>query len=343
MRNRILLFILIFFFTKNGIQAQQLPHYTQYILNQYAINPALSGIENYADIKMSHRRQWTGLEGAPLTSYFTFHTPLGNKESRANALTVNLDDDQSMNPDSWKNYEASPAHHGIGVQLFNDRIGPFNDFNAYITYAYHLPLGVRTNLAAGVGAGIGNLSLNSGKLFFGNINPTDPSVNSSYYLNNVRFNFKAGLFLYSEDYFAGISVQEILPQKIDFNSSFIQTQNGNWVPHIFCTAGYRVGLSEDIQWVPSIMLKWVNPTPIQFDINSKIQYKNLIWAGLSYRHLYGFAGMTGVQMTPGLQLSYSYDYAVTPLNQVSNGSHEFLLGFLLRGKNETNPCPRNLL
>ena len=31
--------------------AQQRPHDTQYILNHYVLNPALTGIENYTDIK----------------------------------------------------------------------------------------------------------------------------------------------------------------------------------------------------------------------------------------------------------------------------------------------------
>lgn len=36
---------------------QQRPHYTQYILNNYILNPALSGIENYTDMKFSVRDQ----------------------------------------------------------------------------------------------------------------------------------------------------------------------------------------------------------------------------------------------------------------------------------------------
>ena len=40
--------------------AQQKPHYTQYILNNYILNPALTGIENYTDVKMSARDQWVG-------------------------------------------------------------------------------------------------------------------------------------------------------------------------------------------------------------------------------------------------------------------------------------------
>ena len=36
-----------------AINAQQKPHYTQYILNQYIVNPAITGIENYIDVKLN--------------------------------------------------------------------------------------------------------------------------------------------------------------------------------------------------------------------------------------------------------------------------------------------------
>ena len=51
--------------------AQQQPYYTQYILNNFILNPALAGIENYWDVKASHRHQWVGLDGAPVTTYIT--------------------------------------------------------------------------------------------------------------------------------------------------------------------------------------------------------------------------------------------------------------------------------
>ena len=59
--------------------AQQKPHYTQYILNQYIVNPALTGIENYIDVKLSHRHQWVGIQDAPVTSYLSVHGPIGKK------------------------------------------------------------------------------------------------------------------------------------------------------------------------------------------------------------------------------------------------------------------------
>ena len=60
----------------NTVIAQQRPYYTQYIMNNYIINPAVAGIENYWDVKVSHRIQWVGLQDAPVTTYFTIHGPL---------------------------------------------------------------------------------------------------------------------------------------------------------------------------------------------------------------------------------------------------------------------------
>src|SRR5476651_1798383 len=59
-------------------KAQQRPQYTQYIFNPILVNPAVTGIENYTDVKAGYRSQWTGLQGAPVTSYFTINAPLGS-------------------------------------------------------------------------------------------------------------------------------------------------------------------------------------------------------------------------------------------------------------------------
>ena len=79
-----------FSFMTLAIVAQQKPQYTQYVLNQYIINPAISGIENYVDVKISARDQWVGLSGAPKTSYLTIHAPLGKKDYRTSATSYSI-------------------------------------------------------------------------------------------------------------------------------------------------------------------------------------------------------------------------------------------------------------
>jgi type IX secretion system PorP/SprF family membrane protein len=70
--------------------AQQKPHYTQYILNQYIVNPAITGIENYVDVKLSHRHQWVGLQDAPVTTYFTMHSAIGKKDYNVSATSYRV-------------------------------------------------------------------------------------------------------------------------------------------------------------------------------------------------------------------------------------------------------------
>jgi hypothetical protein len=71
-------------------------------------------------------------------------------------------------------------------------------------------------------------------------------------------------------------------------------------------------------------------------VNAKIQYQDLLWLGFSYRYNSGFAAMLGVNISSTVNLGYSYDYTTTPLNTVSNGTHEIVIGFLWRKSNKTS-------
>jgi type IX secretion system PorP/SprF family membrane protein len=322
-----------------SVSAQQKPHYTQYILNQYIINPALTGIENYTDIKVSHRHQWAGINGAPVTTYLTAHTSLGKKDYRTTATSFEVPGENPRGQRYWEDYTAAEPHHGIGLQIINDKTGPLGQFSAYATYAYHIGLGPRTSLAAGFGAGFSRVSLQTDKLQFAV--PVDPAVYSSGTINQFKPDFTAGLYLYSADYFVGVSAQQIIPQKIDFRDNTVKETGGRLVPHVFATTGYRFLLDEDFNVIPSVMVKYISPMPLQVDVNAKLQYRDFLWLGASYRVKYGFAGMLGMNISNTVQVGYSYDYTTTALNNYSHGTHEFLIGFTIGNKYDDG-CPRNV-
>lgn len=322
------------------VSAQQKPHYTQYILNQYILNPAISGIENYVDVKASHRHQWVGLQDAPITTYFTIHGPLGKKDYRTSATSYRVPGENPRGKSFWQDYTAAEPHHGVGLQVINDRTGPLSRFAAYGTYAYHIGISARTSLAAGFGAGFTNISLNTSKLDFIYV-PVDPAVGNSGIINTIRPDFNAGLYLYSADYFVGLSAQQIIPQKVAFSDYAVKTTDGKFVPHLFATAGYRFLLGEDFNLIPSVMVKYMDPIPVQVDFNAKLQYQDLAWVGASYRNGEGFAGMVGVNISNTLNIGYSYDYTTSRLNTVSKGTHEILVGFLL-GNKYADWCPKNV-
>ncbi|MFN5334381.1 MAG: type IX secretion system membrane protein PorP/SprF [Bacteroidota bacterium] len=344
LRTRLILGIsaLTFLLVHSDLFAQQKPHYTQYVMNQYIINPAFSGIENYTDIKLSHRQQWQGLEGAPVTTYFTLHTPLGKSDYKTNATSFSVDGFNPRGKSYYEEYEAAAPHHGVGVQVINDQAGPFNNFAAYGTYAYHLGISSRTNFSAGFGVGISRMNLNTSKLDFGNGVNIDPAIRGSGEIGKTQLDLNAGLLLYSADYFFGASMQQIIPQPLEFANNTLSKTKGKRVPHLFGIFGYRFLISEDINMVPSVMVKYVSSVPVQADVNLKFQYRELLWAGASYRSQYGFAAMAGLRALRSLMISYSYDYTTTRLNTVSNGSHEIILGFMIGNKYNQETCPRNV-
>jgi len=320
--------------------AQQLPHYTQYVLNNYIINPAVAGIENYTDVKISHRHQWVGIDGAPVTTYLTIHGPLKKADyERETATGFHASGENPRGKAYWLEYEKAEPHAGVGLTILNDRAGPLNRFAAYGTLAYHLGISAQTSLSAGVSAGIKNTSLDAGKLTFDV--PVDPAVAGSGYLNKVSPDVSVGLWLYSADYFAGLSAQNVIPSKLKFAEDTVKLVGGKQIPHLFLTAGYRFFMTDDISFLPSGLLKYVSSTPVSFDINAKFQYRDFLWAGGSYRYNDSWAAMVGLNISNTLNIGYSYDITTSKLNTVSRGSHEIVVGFLL-GNRFGDWCPRNL-
>jgi type IX secretion system PorP/SprF family membrane protein len=322
--------------------AQQQPHYTQYVINNYILNPAIAGIENYTDLKIGHRQQWTGINDAPVTTYLTVHMPIGKKDDRITATSFDIPGENPRGKSYWQDYEAAEPHHGIGLKVINDRTGPLNRLGAYVSYAYHLGVSARTSIAAGFEAGVRNISLNRSKLDFGQANPVDPAVVNSGEINSIKPDFGAGIWIYSADYFIGLSAQQIIPQKVYFTDNRVDSRIGSdLMPNFFATAGYRFLVSEDISALPSVMLKYIEPSPVQVDVNMKLQYRDFLWVGAGYRISDGISGMLGLNVSNTFNISYAYDYTTSPLQTYSRGSHEIVLGFLI-GNKYGDWCPRNV-
>ncbi len=322
------------------VSAQQQPYYTQYILNNFILNPALAGIENYWDCKVSYRNQWVGLNGGPTTLYLTVNAPLGKTEYDYETPTT-VPDLQARNLGAKQflmEYTAPPAHHGVGLTILNDKTGPLSRIAAYASYAYHLPVGVKTSLSFGLSLGVQEVNVDVTAVDFGQANPIDPAALGSGYLNKLEPGVNAGLWLSNKSLFVGLSALQIVPVPINSGngttmSNGVTLLNGKLIPHTFLTAGYKIIASENIIILPSVMISYVQPLPIGFDVNAKIQYQDLLWLGFSYRYHQGYAAMLGVNISSTINLGYSYDYTTTQLNTVSRGTHEIVLGFLWRKKN----------
>jgi type IX secretion system PorP/SprF family membrane protein len=327
------------------VQAQQKPIYTQYILNNYIINPAISGIENYTDLKLSYRKQWVGIEGAPSTFYMSVHAPIGKKDYRTNATSFATPGENPRGRNYMEEYTAPEPHHGVGLIVMSDKTGYINRWGAYATYAYHKGLSPRTTLSAGFLAGMSSVSIDASKIDYGSPTFTSQTDDAIGYLSGsiskMRPEVGAGLWLYGADFFAGVSVLNIVPAKAKFGADSSK-YGSNFAPHFFATAGYKFFLSDDISMLPSVMLQYVKPLSPQIFAGAKLQYQDKVWIGSNFRfgdQLGGFSAMAGLNISSTMNLSYAYDVAPTALNQYSRNTHEFMIGFLLGNKYDDS-CPR---
>lgn len=84
-------------------------------------------------------------------------------------------------------------------------------------------------------------------------------------------------------------------------------------------------------------IKYTDLNNMQIDINTRIEYNNAFWAGLSWRYQDAAALMAGVNLK-GLRIGASYDLTTGNLSNVSNGSIELFLGYcyIIRPKVKLN-------
>jgi type IX secretion system PorP/SprF family membrane protein len=324
------------------VLAQAKPFYTQYILNNYILNPGVTGIENYTDIKLSNRNQWTGINGAPVTSYFSIHAPIGKTDLRTSATSFEVPGENPRGQRLWEEYTPPDAHHGIGFIAMNDKAGYINRWSLNASYAYHIPLSVKTTLSAGINAGFTSVNLDRSKIEWANLDPNDPAIGiSTGELKKVKPEIGAGLWLYSARYFLGVSALNIIPGKAKFVNN--DKYGTYYTPNYFLTAGYRFSLTDDVMVMPSVMMQYWQPQLAGLHTNVKLQYLDKVWVGGSYRFsdlISGYSAMAGLNISNTMNISYAYENATTSrLRTYTKNTHEIMVGFII-GNKYSQACPR---
>lgn len=284
-----LLLIFILVLTAKDMSAQQDPQYTQYMYNMNVMNPAYAGSKESLSITALYRTQWSGLDGAPETITFSAHSPVGERV-------------------------------GLGLSAIKDELGPISETNVYIDFSYTLPLGENVKLALGLKAGatFHDVGLTSLELQ----DPGDPFFSED--ISNVYPNVGAGAFLYTENFYLGLSVPNFLNSiHLDENG----LQYGSETQHFFATAGYVFQISDNFKLKPSVMVKSAFDAPISLDGNLNALFFDRFEIGASYRLDDSFSGLVGFQVTDFLRIGYAYDHVTSELKGVGSASHEVIVTF----------------
>ncbi|MCK4750811.1 MAG: type IX secretion system membrane protein PorP/SprF, partial [Bacteroidales bacterium] len=64
---RSVFWVMVFMILPLATRAQQMPLYSQYLMNGYLLNPAITGHDGYTSFNLTARQQWLGFKDAPAT------------------------------------------------------------------------------------------------------------------------------------------------------------------------------------------------------------------------------------------------------------------------------------
>jgi len=279
--------------------AQQLPLYSQYMMNAFLLNPAIAGSVDYFPVRLTARQQWVGINDAPSTQALSAH------------------------------YLFEYQKLGVGGYIFNDKFGPMSRIGLQACASYHLPLtGINSKLGIGLALKAFQFKFDESKLKA--IDDADPALTYSIITKFVP-DADFGMYLYNDKYFVGVSATQLVQLNIDFGDSSVD--KNSIIRHYYAMGGYKFTLNDDFDLEPSLLFKGTMQTPWQIDFNLKGYYKRMYWLGVSYRSSKDIVAMLGVKVKK-YYLGYAFDFTMSNIKRYTSGSHEILIGVnITEGKN----------
>ncbi len=286
--------------------AQQEQHFTQFMFNKLAYNPAYAGSNQTPCFTGIVRSQWIGLEGAPKTQVLTFDMPLLNNRV------------------------------GLGANLIRNTIGVTENITTDIAYSYRIRVGMGT-LSGGIQTSVRYLKNDYNKVKATQPVNSDGSIPTGLQSKFVP-NFGMGLYFNSENYYVGFSIPRLLQNNIDLADSDIVLSKE--IRHFYLMAGFSFPVGDHVKIQPQALLKYVANTPFDADANISATFVDKFTLGVTYR--LGGSSITGVgesldvliaaQITENLLFAASYDITLSDLKDYNSGSIEAALRYCLGGK-----------
>lgn len=296
-------------FGNNTTTAQDAGVFSQFFSAPMQLNPALTGGTYAPRFFLNYRNQWPGLNRAYVTTAVSYDQMIPSRNS------------------------------AFGFSLLNDQAGDglYNTTSLNGAYAYQF----RANdvfIKGGLELGVTQLRLNWNQLVFldmidpvtgpttnGTVNPTQENAPSS--LDKYYADVSAGLLVYNERYYGGISVKHLNGPDESFMDDVAATPLPiRWTVHGGAQINIRKNHRNYLEGVfvsPNVM--YVRQGDFQQVNVGAYASLGKVFGGVWYRH--AFENPDAAIVLFGVQyyifkVGYSYDVTVSQLSTQSNGAHE---------------------
>ncbi len=287
--------LLITFITVSAwSQSEQI--FTFNLFNQLNFNPAVAGSKEVLDAGLIYRNQWwSGIEGAPRTANLYAHMPFAKNTS------------------------------GIGLNMIYDKIGLDNIFSIGGNYAYRIRFNNKNTLSLGLGARFENARSDWSEANSA-VNAGDPGIGNDVGSKST-FNVGPGVYFYNRRFYLGASIPRMLANSLYTDRG----QFGGDVNTYFFQGGLDLPLSQNVDLLPNIQVRYNPNSPFDLDLNLNVRFYDALMIGAAYRLDDSIDGLVVYQLKNGLRLGLAMDFTLSELNNATTGSFEIMLGY-------TFPC-----
>jgi len=279
------------------VSAQQQNRFTQFMWNEYAINPAYTGALAYSPVQLTYRKQWQGFNGSPETFTFGGHTALN-------------------------------AKMGLGAMVFKDNMGgAITQTGIMVNYAYRVRLNNQSNLSFGLSGIINQFAFDNTKI--NALNANDPSFQGGVQKSTAP-DAMFGILYTNKKLNIGFSSSQLVQSKLK-NLNDVPGANNRLIRHYNAQLSYNFIVNDKFNIEPALLAKATEVTPMQLDVNLRGWYQNILMLGFTYRHQDAFAALLGVKYK-NMFVGYSYDVSTSAIQSYNNGSHEIVMGYHFAAK-----------
>lgn len=264
---------------------QDIPLFTQKLTNSFIYNPSLAG-QDVGSFTLTHRSNYSGVEGAPSNNFISAHTPVLNHR------------------------------FGVGGNFFQENVTALTSTYYSGAFAYHLRFNRLSSLSFGVGAEYNNVRL-SGSVTEIN-DGTDEILNR--YQNGVSTpDFSFGMSFRNRSIRGGISANRLRTAWTDNEASI------NLSAFYSAYLQGSIHASPDHLLEPYAAYRKFSEESEVLDLGLFYTYKSKLILGAAMRSGTVASATLGYMITKKMMLGVSSETILSPVGGYAGLSNEFVL------------------
>lgn len=268
--------------------SQQEPLFQHSYLNPFIYNPGYAGINNQTEIAAFRNQKWANFDGGIISNLITFHSSINQSNS------------------------------SIGVQLNTDNLGLSSRTKAHISYAYRVKINDNLLLQPGLSLGIIDQRINFSAI---HADLTDPLLTQAFLTNKTGIDANFGLFLKYKDFNLGVSMPQLLGNKLALNDNGTVEYQLNRQYILNSSYNFTFSKSENFFVKPDILLIHSPNLPFHYSATLLTGLKNIGWIGATYKNAYAIGANIGLNLFNHLKVGFAYDIPLGDMATITNSNN----------------------